>query len=368
MNRNGYHKLQSVLVCCLLIGLAGCIDQNVDENMDRKATNGKVTLKADVVDLIGTEEFLFGCGGRVFCLDWDGNLVWQTEGLGSDGMVLCGDTLFVTTYKNSPQTGGAALLSLTGEVLWQRDLGQRVNRAAIGASGNLMAAGTNDTGILYGFSKEGAVLWTYDDGESIEQVSVAPDGSCVVFTDSEDKINCVRDGELIWSIDAGRIYTGSRNRTVAFSPDSSYLVYRFMGEEPQIKVSTLDSQDVWSYPLEDLLTSVTITSDSQYIIAACNKDLYKLTRDGELVWKKSVGRDNQYLASTPGAEYIALGCDSLPPFFIVVDRDGNVLRRDLSFDAVFAVAVSPDGTRVAYSNRFGRLYIFSNPPQQKSSL
>jgi outer membrane protein assembly factor BamB len=351
---------------CLLVILAGCLVQNIGEDMGRKATDGKITLKADVVGLIGTEEFLFGCGGKVFCLDWNGNLVWQTEGLGSDGMVLCGDTLFVTTYKRSPQTGGAALLSMTGEVLWQRDIGKRVNCVAIGASGNLMAAGTNDTGILYGFSKEGAVLWTYDDGTSIEQVSVAPDGSCVVFTDFKDRINCVRDGELIWSKDAGWIFTGCCNRTVAFSPDNSYIVYRFVGKGPQIKVSTLDGQDIWSHPLEDLLTSVIVTSDSQYIIAGCNKYLYKFTRDGELVWEKPIGSDNQYLASTPGAEYIALGCVSLPSFLVVVDRDGNVLWRDLSFENVFAVAISPDGNHVAYVNQGDRFRIFLNPPEQKS--
>lgn len=364
MNRNGYHRLQSVLLSCLLIGFAGCTAQNIGENMSREVTDGKITLKTDAVSLIGTEEFLFGADGTVFCFDWDGNLVWQTESLGCDGIVLYGDTLFVTTYKWSQKTGGVALLSLTGEVLWQRDIGL-VNSAAIGSSKNLMAAGTHDTGILWGFSEEGTVLWTYNDGGAIEQVSVAPDSSCVVFTDDKHRINCVRDGELIWSIDAGRIFTGGRNRTIAFSPDSSYLVYRFMGEEPQIKVSTLDDEDIWSYPLEDLLTSVIITSDSQYIIAGCFKYLYKFTRDGELVWEKPIGRDNQYLASTPGAEYIALGCISMPAF-IVVDRDGNVLWRDSSLDNVFAVAISPDGTHVAYSNRFERLYIFSNPPEQKS--
>jgi outer membrane protein assembly factor BamB len=350
---------------CLLVILAGCLVQNTGENMSREATDGKITLKAYVTSLIGTDEFLFGCGGEPFCLDWDGNLVWQTEGLRCDGMVLCGDTLFATTYKKSQKAGGVALLSLTGEVLWQRDIGQLVTCTAIGWSKNLLAAGTHDTGILYGFSKEGAVLWTYDDGASIEQVSVAPDGSCVVFTDFKHTLNCVRVGELIWSKDAGRIYTGGCDRTVAFSPDSSYLVYRFMGEEPQIKVSTLDGQDIWSYPLEDLLTSVIITSDSQYIIAGCHEYLYKFTRNGELVWKKPIGGDNQYLASTPGAEYIAVG--SIFPFrLIVVDRDGNALWKDSSWDNVFAVAISPDGTHVAYSNRFERLYIFSNPPKQKS--
>jgi hypothetical protein len=353
-----------VALGCLLVILAGCLVQNTGENMSREETDGKITLKAYARSLIGTDEFLFGCGGEPFCLDWDGNLVWQTEGLRGDGMVLCGDTLFVTTYKKSQKTGGVALLNLTGEVLWQRDLGL-VSCTAIGWSKNLLAAGTQNPGILYGFSKEGEVLWTYDDGASIEQVSVAPDGSCVVFTDLEHTLNCVRGGELIWSKDAGSIYTGRCNRTVAFSPDSSYLVYRFIGEEPQIKVSTLDGQDIWSYPLEDLLTSVVITSDSQYIIAGCNEYLYKVTRDGELVWKKPIGRDNQYLASTPGAEYIALGCISVPSF-IVVDRDGNVLWRDSSWDNVFAVAISPDGTHVAYSNRFERLYIFFNPPKQKS--
>jgi hypothetical protein len=360
MERKILHRMCSALVCCLLIGLTGCIDQNVGEDMGRKATDGKVTLKTYADILIGTDEFLFGCSGTVFCLDWDGNLVWQTESFGSNALALCGDHLFANVSTKISGKGGVVLLGLSGEVLWKKEIGMILS-VAVGGSSELLAAGTHDTGIVWAFSKEGEVLWTYDDGESIEQVIVAPDGSCVVFTDFEDRINCVRDGELIWSKNAGSIYTGLSNRTVAFSPDSSYLAYRFVGGGPQINVSTLDGEDIWSYPLEDRLTSVIITSDSQYIIAACSKHLYKFTRDGKLVWKNPLGRDNRYLASTPGAEYIVLGCVTLFSFIVVVDGDGNTLWRDQSFDNVFAVAISPDGNHVAYVDQGGKLRIFSNP-------
>ncbi|MGD2250902.1 MAG: PQQ-binding-like beta-propeller repeat protein [Candidatus Methanofastidiosia archaeon] len=355
-----HHKVYSILLG-LLIGLAGCTIQDPGEDLDRKIMDGEIRLKTGADSLIGTDEFLFGAYGKIFCLDWDGTVVWQTDSLGSSGMVLCGDTLFVTTWNQSQRRGGVALLTVAGEILWQKDF-ESVSCVAIGGSQDLMAAGTSHKGILYAFSRDGTVLWSYDNRVPIEQVSVAPDSSCVVFADRTNSIHCVRNGELIWSKEVGNIYTGENTRTIAFSPDSSYVVYRFLGDEPQIKASMPDGEDIWSYSLKDDLSSVIVTNDSQYIIAACYKYLYMFTRDGQLIWERNIGRDNKYIATTPGVEYIVVGC-IFPSRLIVLDKNGTVLWTDNSSENIFAVAIDPDGDHVAYSNRLRRLYIFLNPPE-----
>jgi hypothetical protein len=116
MERKIYHRMCSALVCCLLIGLTGCINQNVGKDMGKKATDGKVTLKMHVRSLIGTEEFLFGCGGEPFCLDWDVEDLLTSVIITSDSQYIiagCHEYLYKFTRN--------------GELVWKKPIGGTIN-------------------------------------------------------------------------------------------------------------------------------------------------------------------------------------------------------------------------------------------------
>lgn len=176
----------------------------------------------------------------------------------------------------------------------------------------MLAAGTKE-GVLWAFSRTGEVLWTYDNDAPIEQVMVAPDDSCIVFSDYIKEYNyltrvkCVRNGELIWSKRVKGIWGGLSLRRMAFSPDSSYIVYASRMSEPGVVLCNLDGTELWSHPLKSSLNSIAITQDCQYILLACHKHVYKFSFYGELVWEKEIRADNRCIAITPRAEYVVIG-------------------------------------------------------------
>ena len=135
----------------------------------------------------------------------------------------------------------------------------------------------------------------------------------------------------------------------------------------RIVVATPDGDELWSHPLEGPLQSVVITDNSEYILAGSFGTIYKFTRDGTLVWEHDVGINIEYLAITPDADYIAAGSLGLPSALIVLNRNGEVLWKARSFDTIFAVAISPDGSHVAFSNRLHQLFILPNPPEERNA-
>lgn len=319
--------------------------------------------------LIGTDEFLYTTEGRVLCLDWEGNIVWESSPLGGNNLIFLGDAFLAETYDKSQNMTGIAFLNFKGEILWQKELGH-IPPAGMSASRELLAAAVlknYEEGKLWVFSKTGDVLWTYDHPARIDQVSVAPDSSCVVFTGYDHCIHCVRDGELVWSDDVGWVDTGWRRRTAAFAPDSSYVVYGSQKSEPKIVVCTLNGDVLWSHPVNKYVRSVAVSSDGQYIFAGSFEYVYKFIVDGTCVWATETGANIDYIALTTTTDYIALGSEGFPSSLIVLNGEGEVLWKAVSGDTLFAVAISPNGRHVAFSNREGNLYIFSNPPQSNYS-
>ncbi len=347
--------------CCLvwmmaiLITVSGCLSQDESEYV-----SGGIILDFHANTLIGTDEYLYVLTGNVVCLDWEGTTVWESQKLGGWGMVFLGDGFFAKIYDQSSKKGGVAFVDLNGEMLWQKEA-RPISTIAIDASQNLLAAGTRD-GVLWVFSKAGDVLWTYSNYEEIDQVVVPPDSSCVIFTDYHRNLTCVREGEVVWSKQVEGIYEGGSNRIMACSPDSSYFVYRSEEGGSKMVASTLEGKEIWSVPLESELRSVAITSDGTAIIAGCHGAVYKSTSAGTLVWKIDVGADNECIAVTPEAEYIAVGSVSLTSQLIVISGEGEVLWKARSGDNIFAVTISPNGKYVVFSNRLGKLFIYSNPP------
>lgn len=349
-----------VIIICLTISISGCASQN---GGDYVSTRIQKDIEADV--LVGTDDFLYAMDARVICIDWEGNTLWESPLLGGRGMIYLGDSFFAITFDKSRTEWGIAYLNDKGDVLWQKEIGG-ISSIGIGASQDLLAVGSSRTGTLSAFSRTGDVLWVYDHSSRINQVTVSSDGSYVVFTDDDNAVDCVRDGNLIWSHDVGSIDIGWK-RTIAIAPDNSYCVYGSEKGGPQIVAATLDGGVLWSHPVREYLLSVAISGDSQYIVCGAFENVYKFTRDGTKMWASGIGGNNDYIALTPSADVIAVGSNGLPATLVVLNGDGEVLWEARSFDTIFSVGISPNGKYVAFSNRLSQLFIFANPPEPNDS-
>lgn len=337
-------KYREVVLCVMIT--TGCVGQDtLNESQDTFYTISGDPLSFHAHTLIATENYVYAIYGHLYCFDWEGNLIWESQNLKSGRGIFLGDAFFITTYDESKDTGAVALLDNTGHVVWQRETGL-ITETGLGASEKLLAAGSR-RGILYVFSRAGSVLWEYYNGTVIEQVTIVPGRPYIVFTDYDGFVKCVCDKKLMWQNNIGGAPYVGHSRNLAVASDSSYLVHGSHIDGSHLVVRTLDGEEVWSYSIADHLQSVAITSDSQYIVAACSDYIYKFTSDGILVWEKKIGEDNVYLAITPDADYIAFGSnESFSSRLIVLNGDGDVMWTKRSFDNMFAVAISFDGMYV----------------------
>lgn len=362
-------KKYTLVVVAVLIS-TGCTLQDIPSIVE-------ISLEVHGSDLIATNEFLYASATTTRCIDWEGNIIWETETLWGSEMIFLGDSLFLRAYDRPRWIANVQLLDLQGNILWKKDIGETTT-GGLGASNDLLVAGSkkeDDTGILWTFSKTGETLWTYDHYARIDEIVVAPDSSCIVFTDYYGGINCVQNGELIWSHPmrgssmVGSVAFHPGECALAFAPDSSYIVYSYESEkETGIVACAPDGNHLWDYPFENRPLTAVITSDSQYIILGSIEQVHKLTSDGTLVWSADLLGEVYNLAVTPEGEYIAAGGDrGRNSVFVVLNGDGTVFWKTKTINLMYAVAISPDGAFAAYSMKSSYLYIFHNPPHTSNS-
>lgn len=353
-----------VVASCIMTGISGCLYQNQDESGDGFVDTWN-PIKCSADDLFATNDHLYAAESSITCYDWSGSIVWESSLLGSSSIVFLGDYIFTNTYDPRGDVGGIALLDWEGNSIWKKEMGIIELRGIGGSSGLLAAGSTTDkkTGILWAFSRDEDTMWTYNHPVRINEVVVAPDSSCVVFTDFNGCVNCVSDSRLIWSEKAGRISTGVLSRILAISSDSSYVVYGSSQEDSKVVARALSGDEIWFEPIEADLQTVAISEDSQTIVVGCYGAIYRFSRDGTLVWKKEVGQNNEHVALTPDADTIVMGSFGLPFVLWVLDGNGTVVWKARSSDTIFSVAITPNGEYVAFSNRLRQLFILPNSPE-----
>ncbi|MBU6997272.1 MAG: PQQ-binding-like beta-propeller repeat protein [Theionarchaea archaeon] len=360
-----YLRLLAVVVC-MVINISGCVSQ-FREDTGSSGVEGVRYMKNQesipmmVKVFVAEDEYFYAAASSVDCLDWQGTVLWQTTALGSTSITVLEDGIFTETYSLKEERSGVAFLSLEGEVMWQKDTGPPFSSNAMGGSSELLVVGV--AGTLWAFSRTGEALWGYKHSIGINQVVVAPDNSCIIFTDYNYAINCVSQNKLLWSSAVGDVHFRDIGRNVRIAPDSSYVVYGSNKGGSSLIAATLTGEELWSFPVKEYLLSAEITRDSEYIIAGAYNHVYKLRRDGTLVWDKRIPGNNYYLAITPEADYIAVGSTGLPSTFYLLDETGNALWAVNSLDTIWAVTISPDGKHAAFSNRSLRVYILTNPPE-----
>lgn len=249
------HHVIDAMIVCAMICISGCANQ------DAPFVPSGEPVKVYARRITATDEFLYATSGSLYCFDWEGNLIWESQNNGSGSMVFAGDAFLVKTYDKSKRTGGVALLDREGQMLWQRETGL-TDDSAIGMSDNLLVAGSRE-GILYALSRTGEVLWTYADSYAvINQVAVAPDSSCVVFTDYDRYIKCVSDGKLIWKKPLEKLpYVGLRR-----TPEADYIVLGSHGSfSSTFVVLNGEGEVLWKTRSFDNIFTVAVSPDGKYV-------------------------------------------------------------------------------------------------------
>jgi hypothetical protein len=214
-----------------------------------------------------------------------------------------------------------SVTSIMAEVVAQREMVPEwtyedkgwFTRVAVSADGNIVGAGTNDTGKFYLF-RNGTLLWNYSVG-SVHSISMSSDGKYIAVGAGSDFYLFNRENSssplLKYSID----YNAS---IVAISSDGKYAVAGAMPNASQQDAESEiyvfergQSQPSWTKPLPGVLESLSLSSNGDYFVASTSLPgvMYVFSREQEApLWSYSFGeRSGGVKISSDGGYVVATG-------------------------------------------------------------
>jgi hypothetical protein len=124
-----------IMILFFTLNLPGCIFQ--DEGVTI-SSGDFIERGADI--LIGTNEYLYGVYGEVYCPNWKGEIIWKTPNLGSGGMVISEGGILAEIYYREKGIEGVVFIDFEGQILWQKEL-ELISTARLGASNHMLVAG-----------------------------------------------------------------------------------------------------------------------------------------------------------------------------------------------------------------------------------
>jgi outer membrane protein assembly factor BamB len=234
-----------------------------------------------------------------------------------------------------------AVAEETGKPVWETALGSRVVSTSITPGGDLVAAGTQESGGVVLLDRTGKELWTYPTGCPVFQVSSSDDGNLIAV--ASDKVRVLnRNGDIVTQVEDDYYAYGA-----AISGDGKYVAAGY--DNNQLVLLTADGKRRWTQVLEGDPKALALSFDGS-VIAAGGKDALVSVFDnqGTPLWTFDTGKAVTSISVSPEGDYVAAG--SLNYFVYLFDRNGTVLWKYNTQERVYGVAVSENGAYVAASS------------------
>jgi WD40 repeat protein len=137
--------------------------------------------------------------------------------------------------------------------------------------------------------------------------------------------------------------TGSRTiEAVAITPDGKYIAAsgETTGGETGIYMLNIEGTVLWSYRASRYstnnrstkFTSVSVTSDGNYIAAANRRDKLCLLSEGLLLWLNRIEIEFPSLAMTPDGKYIVAGSSDNNVYLFQLLNEQEAINNDTQMD------------------------------------
>lgn len=306
-----------------------------------------------------------GAGGRhVVLYDGSGGTILSRE-LGQDVYSLSltpgGDSLAVTT------TGGwLHLFGAGGKPLWQVEMARNRRPALALASGGRYAAVGSDDGTVFLFDAKGSLLWKRrpsKDSRPVRSVAVSASGDYVsAGTDSTvalfDNYGTNFAGTVAWeaAVD-GRVehlsMSGDGFHIAAATASTLYLFDR-------------TGKEAWKYPVEGTVTRMDASASAEHILLAVRgggdlHEVYLFHRERGLIWRTVAGPSPVEGLSLPAVHGLAAAVTAAGDILLFHHEKRLAWKGSLG-EPCTAVAMSPEGLKVAVASGKGRLVIYDAAP------
>ena len=292
-----------------------------------------------------------------------GNKIWSSEVGGnviSNILVVKESIVFATNSPNGlPASAGKTVVRAvsrqTGITLWQADVAasQRIWLGAV--NGNAVALGSNGWASSF-TSSDGKIVWTSELGLGVTTDPIFHETNLRVGTKTNEVVDI--DGQ---SGKVRKVWKSENVPTAILNDASGRLL---VGDDRgNLTAVSADGDRLWNFRNGAQISSV-IEYDSEYVVASYDNFIYKLSRGGNVEWKRRLpGRVNSRVAVLGDTAVIAIvGSGTV---YGVNLKNGKILNRIESGDEVSAtVASNRERTGFVMAGPTGLSYYASKCPSK----
>jgi len=250
-------------------------------------------------------------------------------------------------------------VSATVVEYWTED--QDVESVAVSADGRFVVASADEH--VYLLDSSGDLIWRKDfTSPFVKVVSISGDGSFIVVVYSSELHLFDGSGNLLWKKDLG-VYNSVWDIAIASSGSHIAAILSAGGEDYSVCLFDQNGNELWRYPLGDHSTTVSISSDGNYVAAGSfDERIYFLDKSGRLLWKYETGSIVNSVSVSPDGGYVAACAYALYLF----DKDGQLLWGGQEMRETWGsdvVSVSDEGSYIAVSDS-NDIILYDNKGEQ----
>lgn len=244
--------------------------------------------------------------------------------------------------------GYVYLLNRSGNLIWKFEMKGGVGDVAVSKEHVAATSYLVQEGTLYLFSTTGEVLWNKTFPNHLKGVDVGSWGVAVGSGDGGVYMFHA-NGTGAWEYRTEKSAWGVWD--VALSKEHIFAG----GDDGNLYLLSADGKLIWKKNLgrESYVYGVAISEDGEYSIAVSQDKNVYFFKNGELLWKRGTGFSNYGAAIS---KYAAAG--SWDGHLYLFDRGGNLLWKGSIGSNVNRVAFSPEGSYLAAASSDGYAYFF----------
>nr|QNO43755.1 hypothetical protein ALLGJMBF_00007 [Methanosarcinales archaeon ANME-2c ERB4]QNO43855.1 hypothetical protein BPHBHLNA_00001 [Methanosarcinales archaeon ANME-2c ERB4]QNO46358.1 hypothetical protein KJPMONCH_00007 [Methanosarcinales archaeon ANME-2c ERB4] len=297
-----------------------------------------------MIALEGSESSLVKAG--------DMSLLWKNETGWAYSVDISSDGNYVVAGSGK----NLYLFDKTGDLTWNKSMGDYVYSVAISSDGNYVVAGSGNS--VYYFDKYGNRLWKHDTTDLISSVGVSDDGNNVAFTSYDGYVYYFDKTGFLWQYE-----TTNPPSTVSMSGDGGEIAVGCYEWVYYFDIFGF----VWDYEIDGLDSSeISISDDGEYVaIASGWGSSYYFDKDKNILWEFEPEQCGNSVKVSSDGEYVVLGSGSWGGgngWVYYFSKDSNIpIWENKTFQCVGSVDISSDGEYVvAGSHPTWTLYYFNN--------
>lgn len=259
----------------------------------------------------------------------------------------------------------AVYLNSSGQLLWQRPVGNQAWRVGLSGDGETAVIGTGSTRFwdmkgrgLSCFNGDGTLRWQQDLEASIWGLAISVDGNTIAAGTSEKNLLLFDgQGHLLWRQVVPGLGWYAWVWSASLSADGQVIAAG--AADKRIRVMQRSGERLTEHRTRADVFATAVSADGTVIGAGDSSGhVYCLDRKGHLLWEEGLADKVWSVALSANGQRLLVGAGEKEAHIRLYNQAGQFLWKRHVGGSVTNVGLSADGRRIVAGTRDGGIFIF----------